>query len=85
MVLQYSTMMAERRASLLVDNISSLVEGLAGAVVKVSKLPPAAVWYACISSAPGIQFSRAMQASADRKQQQMCLVAGVRSQRSALP
>jgi hypothetical protein len=38
MVLQYSTMMAERRASLLVDNISSLVEGLAGVVVKVCPL-----------------------------------------------
>lgn len=34
MVLQYSTMMAERRASVLVDNISSLVEGLAGVAVK---------------------------------------------------
>jgi hypothetical protein len=38
MVLQYTTMMAERRASLLVDNISSLVEGLAGVVVKVCAL-----------------------------------------------
>jgi hypothetical protein len=38
MVLQYTTMMAERRASLLVDNISGLVEGLAGVVVKVCVL-----------------------------------------------
>jgi hypothetical protein len=42
MVMQYTTMMAERRASLLVDNISNLVEALAGVVVKVCALQFAA-------------------------------------------
>lgn len=35
MLMQYTTMFAERRASLLVDNISGLIENLAGVIVKV--------------------------------------------------
>lgn len=35
MVMQYTTMFAERRASMLVDNISSFIESVAGVIVKV--------------------------------------------------
>lgn len=62
MVMQYSSMHADRRASLLVDNVNSLIETLAGVIVKVSSAPlrtaeqshcsmkaavPATIWQFC--------------------------------------
>lgn len=73
MVLQYSTMMAERRASLLVDNISSLVEGLAGVAVKVCK-PQVAAGLSSRHNTSRCNMSRSRSIKNSRRQQQVKFV-----------
>ena len=62
MVMQYTTMLAERRASMLVDSISNFIESAAAVMVKVRPFCNGSLWWPVVCAyASLVQLTASLQ------------------------